>query len=263
MNAPRRAFTLIELLVVISIIALLISILLPALTAARRSALYTQCMAQQKQVALGAINYAVEHDGKFPPSSAEHTNIPGRYTHPSQLAYGNNTPAQFEGRRLQDHLRYYVPIGETMVCPLVPNGGASAIALYENPTMTTNGGNFSYFFLWSYKQWDEKKVPGSSAFGTFVAPSSLEEPQVSDLITSDVLSWVGPNLQYYSAHMEGNMAGIIDGGNAVYTKIVYEPAASLRVNSGYRDGSVRSEMFSELKKNALPWIANLWFYLPE
>ena len=69
-NPFRRAFTLIELLVVISIIALLVALLLPALSHAREAAYNVSCMANQKQIALGVLTYAEDHDGKLPPAWA-------------------------------------------------------------------------------------------------------------------------------------------------------------------------------------------------
>lgn len=62
----RNAFTLIELLVVISIIALLVGILLPALGAARKSAQNAACLSALKQIGIAIGAYAVDNKEYVP-----------------------------------------------------------------------------------------------------------------------------------------------------------------------------------------------------
>jgi len=67
-SPPRRqrAFTLIELLVVVAIIAILASLLLPALSQARGRALGASCMSLQRQIMLAGLEFASDHDGRGP-----------------------------------------------------------------------------------------------------------------------------------------------------------------------------------------------------
>jgi len=63
----RKAFTLVELLVVIGIIAVLIAILLPALSRVRQMAALTKCAAQLRDTALAVRMYANDNKDSLPP----------------------------------------------------------------------------------------------------------------------------------------------------------------------------------------------------
>ncbi len=62
-----RGFTLIELLVVISVIALLIALLLPALSKARDAAQKLQSLSNLRQIGTATYGYLQDHDSRFPP----------------------------------------------------------------------------------------------------------------------------------------------------------------------------------------------------
>jgi prepilin-type N-terminal cleavage/methylation domain-containing protein len=63
---PQQGFTLVELLVVIGIIAILVAILLPALSRARESAVRIQCASNLRQIHAASYIYAIENNGFFP-----------------------------------------------------------------------------------------------------------------------------------------------------------------------------------------------------
>ena len=65
--SPHRiAFTLIELLVAVSVVALLIGLLLPALGRAKDAARSAACLSNVRQLGVGLNAYLVESDGRLP-----------------------------------------------------------------------------------------------------------------------------------------------------------------------------------------------------
>lgn len=116
----QRAFTLIELLVVISIIALLISILLPALSKARQAANAMKCQTQMRQVGMAYFMYAEDYEGQLPRSSASYS--------PNDVHKGQAKYIGAEGGS------YHV---ELEICPSLPGGSNTRANTHSNGSYKT------------------------------------------------------------------------------------------------------------------------------
>ena len=130
---PRHGFTLIELLVVISIIALLIAMLLPALAQARLAAQGTACMANLHSLGQAMLNYDVDYGG-IPRANYDASD--GDWVkHLSPYMSGASQPAYLANKGWQHDPVYQCPAAG-------PNqSGTISVSYGMNYLMDVNTGN--------------------------------------------------------------------------------------------------------------------------
>jgi len=109
----RHAFTIIELLVVVSIIALLIGILLPAIGRARDGALMTKSIAQVKQIGVALAAYSAQYNDKHVTYCVDNLGIYGDDAQTAFEAYGASVGGE--------HPALYLGLGQSVIWSYVPD----------------------------------------------------------------------------------------------------------------------------------------------
>lgn len=271
-SRTHRAFTLVELLVVIGIIAMLISLLLPALKRARMSAQRVQCMSNIRQVGLGVQSYMIANRDYFPPifrpPGAAPTDNAGA------VAFNNAgwLPHLTQGRYLTVGWEAYLIRRTPLFCPTDDITPIDPTFWYTTETPSLS--SYRAVGLVTYDSRTAMRIPwpgpwtGSGARPLVNKPMRLPDAPSenkygfrSKTAMPVLIEVVGPSANDGwggAINMWGGLFNAPERGGA------YNAATSVR--HGYKDGS-RAVLFNDLHVEFGPCVwesssGGEWFYWP-
>ncbi|HMJ90872.1 MAG TPA: prepilin-type N-terminal cleavage/methylation domain-containing protein [Candidatus Acidoferrum sp.] len=157
-SKTRRGFTLIELLVVIAIIAILASLLLPALAKAKEMGKRIGCLNNMRQLGIALIMYTDENEGHLPPR-----------------AHPNRWP-----NRLKDGYKDL----KILLCPsdgANPASGSDTTGLYPADSAPR-----SYIYN-SWNDWYSEKYPGNGNWRQIVRTNEISITENEIAFASDTI----------------------------------------------------------------------------
>jgi prepilin-type N-terminal cleavage/methylation domain-containing protein len=252
-DGNKRGFTLIELIVVISVISLLMAIILPALSGAKRQARAVVSMSNQRQVTAAINLFASGNNERYPESVATiGFDDNWNWTDPTRLT-GNRRRSPRLYRAMSEYLQGYIDDADVMYCPNAPRKyeylqqAWDAGDSWDNPETTFPadpvGGTYCYY-------WNYRGYLGSR--GIFRGPRSpADGGRYSRLLISDYFGynhWRSPGC-YGSCE-------IFEGANitpetyllSAYWSRKSEPGnvPEIKLLAGYTDGHVENYSSTEV-----------------
>ncbi|MFG0330078.1 MAG: DUF1559 domain-containing protein [Phycisphaerales bacterium] len=206
----KGGFTLIELLVVISIIALLIGLLLPALARSREHARATMCMSSQRQLGLAMFNYAAEWEV-----------IPGAYWQgPIDLDWCgvNNYEWRYRNNGRYEHpletsvlAPYLHALDQTLECPTARREANN----YFDYTMVIRLAGARTDLPWTMEYPEEPQTGGSRKKRFQAIPILIEEDAIWYNEAYDDGSWANRD-QFTDRHDGRSMLAYLDGSAGAF-----------------------------------------------
>lgn len=201
-------FTLIELLVVIAIIAILASLLIPAVGTAVERGRRAHCQSNQHQLLLAARQFANSHEGRFP--------VLDRSGNINSFGGENDHITWVNGQAFNMFQDDYGVDFKSFTCP-------------NRADFTTSGGGRArtgYYMIFG-RNWKSWRRP------TFISPlSDLDDPRLPGLADVIERGTVSPRTSSSSSHGDYGLV-MVDGTIDPVT------IGSAGGNVGYMDGSVR------------------------
>jgi len=221
-----NGFTLIELLVVIAIIALLAAILFPVFARAREKARQTQCASNEKQLALGMMQYVQDNDETYP--GFANWGFGGDwgtpilpYTNSTQLLHCPSTNGTGPDYEMNGFLgcgngKGVVQSGSTQCTGCAPswcNPPGLTLAQVPLPAVT-----------WLYWEGADEYYAGTAVFQTYNSPGNHTDPNLCPTTTGGpfTVCWYGDNNFTYQLHHNGMNITYTDG------HVKFMPQAQLR-----------------------------------
>ncbi len=244
----KKAFTLVELLVVIAVIALLLSILIPALRLARDQAMRAACSNNIYQHLLALTIYADEHRGRLP---VEH----GGWWIWDVSRVNCNVLLQNMGIDVSKY-EGAIPVQPVFYCPANPMHRK-----YKDVAWDYSSGYrvTGYLFLWWGDNWSGAGIEydEDEAAKEFLRRIDVKQPSKAELVLdvtmSDADNWDSDD------YPDGNFAQIMCGGmpdiygNPDSSSHVLNERKAAGGNAGFADGHVEWRPFNKMKIRHRPF----------